>query len=292
MLSVLPTTKNRSHFESATHADHQLPRQGESDARPFDLSGLLTESVEGTEHPIQVFGADADAGVRHGDGQFRLVVRQAADVDSAVPLVVLDRVGQQVQQHLAQPPPIGEDVSIRRSIAAIQVDRDLVHRRHRLQESDRLEHQIVNSDRLDRQLELIGRDPGKVQEVVDHLQQVLPTKENVPDRIQLRSRAGLQLQELGEAEHRVQRRAQLMAHSGEEFVLGSIGQLGFVPRRSQCLLGYLAGGDVLHAGSEQAGRPWFGHHRIARDTQPANVPRRLNDPQLGLRRVADSISPR
>ena len=53
---------------------------------------------------------------------------------------------------------------------------------------------------------------------------------------------------LGEADDRVQRRAQLMAHGSEETRLCSIRGLGCSARENECLLLQLAVGDVAHDG--------------------------------------------
>src|SRR3546814_9785354 len=51
--------------------------------------------------------------------------------------------------------------------------------------------------------------------------------------------------DLGEPDDRVQRRAQLMAHVGQEFGLGAVGQLGALLGADQGLFALAQGSDVL-----------------------------------------------
>src|SRR2546425_5001051 len=54
-----------------------------------------------------------------------------------------------------------------------------------------------------------------------------PPLEDVLDAFALLRAQGVELQELREADDAVQRRAQLMAHAGEELALRAIGAIGF-----------------------------------------------------------------
>ena len=74
-----------------------------------------------------------------------------------------------------------------------------------------------------RQLELAGLEARQVEHVVDQRKQVVAGGADVLELGELRRvgrAAGLDLQQLGEAEHRVERRAQLVAHAREELRLG------------------------------------------------------------------------
>ena len=60
---------------------------------------------------------------------------------------------------------------------------------------------------------------------------------------------------LGHAQHAVQRRADLVAHGGQERALGAVGGLGVLLGLHQRPLGLLARGDVLRSRRSRAMRP-------------------------------------
>ena len=93
-------------------------------------------------------------------------------------------------------------------------------------------------------------DPGDVEHLVDQREEVLSGLDDVERRLALGVGRGLHVEQLREAEHSVERRAQLVAHAREELVLGPV-----------CLLGADAGelevfeqpgalGDVAGAGHD------------------------------------------
>ena len=86
-------------------------------------------------------------------------------------------------------------------------------------------HDLGQRDRLQRQRQLARLDQREIEDFVDQLQQVPPRLENLVDASLLRGRrrrrAGFH--ELGEAEDRAERRAQLMAHAGEEIRFREVG---------------------------------------------------------------------
>ena len=73
-------------------------------------------------------------------------------------------------------------------------------------------------------------EPRHVEHVADDVEQVLAAGEDVGAIVAVLFRAerteGLAFHQLREADDRVERRAQLVAHVGEEFRLGAVGHLG------------------------------------------------------------------
>jgi hypothetical protein len=117
------------------------------------------------------------------------------------------------------------------------------------------------------QLQRGGFQLGEVQDVVDHRMQRLAGvvhQADAPAILVLQSRTlGQQAREPDDA---VERRAQFVAHIGQEVGLGAHGDLGVVPRLGQGVFLFLLGGDVTHdveiAGGldrprRAAGRGWI-----------------------------------
>jgi len=91
----------------------------------------------------------------------------------------------------------------------------------------------------DVELHLAGLDLREIENVVDHRQEMLPGIENVVDvaellLVQLAER--LQLQELREADDRVQRRAQLVRHVGHELGLVAADSLELIVEPSELVV--------------------------------------------------------
>ena len=102
---------------------------------------------------------------------------------------------------------------------------------------------------------LPGLDLRQVEDVVDQAEQVRPRGEDVvqeADEARLdRGLASLSDEDLGEADDRVERRAQLVAHVGQELALGAIGL-----EDADVRLGELAAAAVELAGQPlQLGQP-------------------------------------
>ncbi|MNL26187.1 hypothetical protein D3C87_1477020 [compost metagenome] len=95
------------------------------------------------------------------------------------------------------------------------------------------------------QLELAGFDLREVQDVVDDVQQRIARPLEDADVIPLLVGEDGIPQELGHADDGVHRRADLMAHGGQELALGKRGVQGLVLGLAQLRLGALALGDVL-----------------------------------------------
>ncbi len=119
--------------------------------------------------------------------------------------------------------------------------RDRLHQRQAL-----LDHR-GEVDRLQADLQLAGLDAGQVEHLVDQGHQVGAGTQHVPDVAALPLRQRRRVvggEQLREAEDRVHRRAQLVAHAGEEIRLRAARAFGLVARACQLR------GAFGHAGLE------------------------------------------
>ena len=174
--------------------------------------------------------------------------------DVAAGPVVLDRIRQQVHQHLAQPHAVA--LHMQRRVGRVG-DRHTGVAGAAGDEIDGLRRDCLQIERLDRQCQRPRFDARQVEHVVDHGQQVQAGPFDVLHPFALRAGerlAAVHAQQLREAEHRVQRRAQLMAHARQEFGLRGIGALGRCGGDERLLVA-LALGDVLDEPSADCGRP-------------------------------------
>jgi hypothetical protein len=118
------------------------------------------------------------------------------------------------------------------------------------------------------ELHVAGLDLRDVEDVVQDLEQALRRVVRLLDVVALARRQAVLECEVGHADDRVHRRAQLVRHVGEEARLGLAGRLGCLARLLHRDLGLLARGDVLdHA--QNRGSP--SHSRASRLTSASNV---------------------
>jgi hypothetical protein len=133
--------------------------------------------------------------------------------------VVLDGVGQQVQQHLAQ----ARGIAAGHAVDGAAAQPDLALAGQALDQRQGLGHQGGQRHRLGRDRNLPAFELGQVEHVVDQRQQMLAGRADLlqapPARVGRHLLAIVQ-QQLREAQHGVQRRAQLVAHARQELRLG------------------------------------------------------------------------
>ncbi len=145
-------------------------------------------------------------------------------------------IGKEVQQHLEQEPPVRLH---RRAVCRHLRGKGQVARADgRFQDAARLLDHVGDIDRLLLQLHAPGLDLGQVEHVVDKGQQVAGRLQDRVDVLRLllvEAAEGLRLQQLREADDGIQRRAQLVAHAGQEGGLGAVGLLGLRLRQRQVL---------------------------------------------------------
>ena len=189
---------------------------------------------ERREQALSGLVRNADAGVANADVQAPRVVHADGDDDLAA-FGELDGVGQQVGQHLAQAVRIaahGGGQAVVDAAGQFELLR-MGARRHQLHHVfDRLvEIEVEGFD-----LELAGFDLREVEDVVDDRQQRLA---RAAHGFQERPLLGVERrleQQLGEPQHAVHRRADLVAHVGQELALGLARVFGGGLGRAQLLL--------------------------------------------------------
>ena len=117
-------------------------------------------------------------------------------------------------------------------------------------------------------LGLARLDLGQVENVVDQAQQVEAARVDVGGIGAILLGLGaehLVLDDLRKADDGIERRAQLVAHVGEELRLGARGRLGGVARAPQLLVRLPAHGDVAQEGAEELEIPGErGDERLSR----------------------------
>ena len=174
--------------------------------------------MELVEDPAELLGRDADAGVRDVDPKSP-VDRLGTNGDR--PLVrVLHRVADQVEQDLLELVPVRDDPGQ----LGVRVD-DQLHARtidERLERIGDLSQHLRDVRLRDVERDLAGLDAGEIEDLVDQRQQMLGADEDLREVVDLPLGEGLAVprDDASEADDRVQRRAELVAHVGEENALG------------------------------------------------------------------------
>ncbi len=203
-------------------------------------------------------GIDADAGVAHVEAHDEAVAVAGLEARPHLDLArlgELDRVREQVGEHLAQPPAIaahrGGDVLVD---PGEQLEAAVVRLRgeHLADVLDgRAQVEVVHVE-----LELAGLDLREVQDVVDHPEQRLAGARGGLGLLALVvAELGLQ-QQLEHPDHAVERRADLVAHVGQELGLGARGLHRLAERA-------LAIGDVgAHHGDAVVGPVAIGEREL------------------------------
>src|ERR1700691_1167477 len=92
--------------QRAAHRLGEVLRERESESRALDTRRLDVESIEGDEESLHHVGADAESGVTHRNAN-HVLDDVGTDDDLSLWAVVLDRVGQQVQDDLSKALLIG-----------------------------------------------------------------------------------------------------------------------------------------------------------------------------------------
>ncbi len=214
-----------------------------TNASPSPVPGWRPELLDNCTNglPIRPNLASGDADARVGDAQMAELPFGADAHGHAPPSGrELDRVGQQVEQDLLQGATVGVEEHRRGAIRS--VPSAIPPAAARSASSSTHSRTIgAASDALAVQLELTGLDLRHIQDVADQIQQMRPRtvdEARILFVVRIADRPEhLRLDHLREAEHGVQRRAQLMAHIGEEGGFGVarllrhfLGEEGFLAR--------------------------------------------------------------
>ena len=188
---------------------------------------------ERIEDRLQCRRRNADAGVLHLEAQRHPRLGGAqwphADTDVAVGRE-LDGIAQQVEKDLAEPVGVADHALGQRRLDAVGEPHVLVGGARGHQREGALD-QFARRERPHVQRHPVGFDLREVEYLVDHVQEVGARAGN---RLQVLALLGGQFaaaEEVGHAEHAVHRRADFVAHGGQEPRLGEARCLRRVPGR-------------------------------------------------------------
>ena len=211
------------HSHDAIHELDEALAHHQADARAFLSTAFLPEPVEGLEELSELLRAQSSTGVadayvhtRRGDGD-------AIDDDGAARAVVLDGIGQQVDEHLFQARMVRHDkdrmLEMREghfdpALLRQGPDHGLAFKQHRCQ-----------GDGFEREQQPPGFNHREVEDFIDQLEQVPACMKDLVNAAPLRGgrRRLIGLHELSKAKNGVERRAQFMAHAGKEIGLCEAG---------------------------------------------------------------------
>ena len=244
------SSRRRSPRDLAAHQGHQPRGDRQAQARAAVLPrGRGVGLLEGAEDLLLLVARDADAGVadREAAGRPRPRRRFAVGLDAhdhLAPVGELDRVADQVDQHLAQPARVADQgvghvrLDVPGQLQPLAVGPQGqgpqgVAQRVRKREVGRV------------QLQLAGLDLGEVEDVVDDGQQGLGRRLDHVQVLPLVLGQRRVEDQVGHAEDAVHGRADLMAHVGQELALGPVGRLRRLPGQARLLLQPPAVRDVL-----------------------------------------------
>ncbi|MNM98429.1 hypothetical protein D3C81_1109600 [compost metagenome] len=230
------------HADLAAHGFHQALADCQAEAgaaiapRHF-LAGL----GEALENLRQRRRGDADAVVDHGEAQTLAVLALRKKIHLEAHLAVLGelhRVGHQVAQHLAQE-LFGATAGVMHLRLDAQAQAGAVLRGARFEQGEYVVEQLAQGEIHSLRLAGAVFQPGEAEHLVEDRQQPFAgiRQRLQPTPVLLAERRAAQ--QFGHAEDAVERRADFVAHGGEEARLGTVGRLGV-------LLGALqAGGAPL-----------------------------------------------
>ena len=227
-----PQCKHAALADLAGHADVASVQEGEpARKREAEAGTLLAPPGAGVDlmklhEDLGLVGVgDADAGVGHGDLD-RALQAARTDLHGAALSCELDGVGDQVQQHLLELARVGQHHACGRGLRA---DGEVLLRRQRLDERERLRDDRLHRHLLQPKLHLTGLDLRQVEDVVDQAKQVLAAGVDLGEEPLLSRAVELRFlrveHQLREADDGVQRSPQLVAHVREEHALVLAGVL-------------------------------------------------------------------
>src|SRR5581483_6035894 len=198
----------------------QLPRQRQSETGPLLPPGTALPALPKLlEDRLLVLRGYS--GSRIGDRDLHEAVDEAGgEVDAASRRRRLHRVRHQVEHHLPQPRVVGGNGDLLRVERESEQDALTrgplgVHRHSALENVSQRDGRAI-------ELRLARLDLGEVEDLVDQGEQMAPRSEHVlhvAELLLVQVAGELQLEQLGEADDRVQRRSQLVRHMREKLRL-------------------------------------------------------------------------
>ena len=224
----------RRHVDLAAQQLAQVPRNRQPQAGTAEAAGAGPVALaEGVVDVGQHRGVDALAGVGHGDAHAVVGGRDRHRHLAAAG--ELQRVAQQVDQDLARAQRIAQHpLGHRRVHLHLQLQAaaaGLV-----LEQAHRLVDHGAQRERRQRHRQVAGLDAAQVQHIADQRGQRAAGRAHLRHQAALAGVQGRHGQQLGHAQHGIQRGAQLMAHHRQELRLGAAGGLGRITGAAQLLL--------------------------------------------------------
>ncbi|MNV10338.1 hypothetical protein D3C71_1008550 [compost metagenome] len=230
--------QTRGHGDVPAHDVRHALGDGQAQARAAELARRgVVDLGEGLEEALQIVARNARAAVLDRELEADPPIRNPPTAHRVADLALvgeLDRVGQQVLHHLADP----------QRIAAHDRRQFALEGRHQgqplglglgLERAGDPTVQVIHLHIDHVEAHLAGFDLGHVEDVVQQAQQIVA---RVADDRQIFALGPFQprrAQQLRCAQHPVHRRAQLMRDDPEEAGLGLIGRVRLVARRLQFL---------------------------------------------------------
>ena len=250
--------------DRAAHALDEGAGDGEPEAGAAELArGRFVGLREALEQPADLLLGQADAGI--GDGKAQpvgpvLPFAPHRERDLAL-FREFGRVADQVDQRLAQL----QLILMHRAQIAVVVEAEAVAllRDQALRRGGDVLDQRRHVEGLGRQRQAAGLDLGDVEHVVDEAEQVAGGRldlAQVGQQLGLAQILQLLAEHLGVPDHRGERRAQLVAHIGQELAFREVGGLGGRARPLDLGLRLLARGDVDVEPDPFADRAVLGEH--------------------------------
>ncbi len=229
-LAALP--RGALHPDLTVHQLHQIVRDGQTKTGATIFAGGRAVSLfKGVEETLALLGCHADTAILHTALQPDLAISlvTACQPDNHLSLLgELDGIAGQVEQDLAKPQGIAAQ-TVRQISGQIEQQRQpLFPRPKRRQIRQPLEHLVELEIHL-LQLLLARLHLGEVKDVVEDPEQVVRRSVYLAHIVVLLGgEVGLQHQ-MGHTDDGIHWRADLMAHVGQKFALGSGGIFGDLP---------------------------------------------------------------
>ncbi len=199
------------------------PRAAETPRRRLVFLG------EGGEDGAQLVTRDADTGIPDDQPpEAGLLVRFDRDQHMAF-FSEFQRIGYEIGYHLPQSDRIGWHETRRLRMGRGQ-QFEALFTRLGLKQGQGVIDAIEDIDLADLDLQLACLDLGKIENIVDHCQQRPAGAGNGAGMTLGTGRQAFSRQQFGHDHDAIHRRANLVAHGGEEIGLGGVGGLGFVAR--------------------------------------------------------------
>ena len=220
--------------DRAVHRRHQPAHDGEAQPGAAVAAGGGAVGLhEVVEEVLDLIGPQADPGVFDAEAHPLPpgVAGQALDAQRDVAGGgELDRVGEQVAEHLADPQGVAGEAAgkqVGAVAAGLEEQLDALLEGGPLDQHEGVGDQVFEAEGDALELEAAGLDLGEVEDVVEGVEERPPGDADLAGVIPLARRQAAAQQQVGHADHRVERGADLVAHVGQEQRLGLGG--GFRP---------------------------------------------------------------